>query len=488
MKANTALSDELTLAKRDLAFEINEKGKRAAELVIANIELTFQNEEKEKRAAELTIVNRKLAFQIAEREKLAAELIIANDALAFQNEEKKKRAADLILANQELVYENGEKEKRAAELVVANHELTFQNNEKEKRAAELIVANRELTFQNEEKEKRALELVLANKELLFQNGEKEKRAAELVIANGELAFQNEEKEKRALELVLANQELLFQNGEKEKRAAELVIANKELAFQNEEKEKRAAELITLNAELKAFSYVSSHDLQEPLRKIQLLSDRILGMENQSLSEKGKDHMHRILSAATRMRTLIDDLLAFSSLNIAERKFEIVDLNIIIDEVKDELKETIDEKHLTIEALKLCKVRMIPFQFCQVIHNLINNSLRFSKPGVAPSIVIESRIAKGRALGEEKLQPEASYCHISFSDNGIGFDPEYKDRIFEVFKRLHGREAYAGSGIGLAIVKKIMDNHNGIITATGSPDRGATFNIYLPYESDAESVG
>src|SRR5450830_804030 len=169
--------------------------------------------------------------------------------LAFQNEEKEKRAAELGIANKELAFQNEEKEKRAAELGIANKELILQNEEKEKRAAELGIANKELAFQNEEKEKRAAELGIANKELIFQNEEKEKRAAELGIANKELAFQNEEKEKRAAELGIANKELAFQNEEKEKRAAELGIANKELAFQNEEKEKRAAELVIANKAL-----------------------------------------------------------------------------------------------------------------------------------------------------------------------------------------------------------------------------------------------
>ncbi|MBA3663076.1 MAG: PAS domain S-box protein [Bacteroidetes bacterium] len=166
------------------------------------------------------------------------ELILANRELAFQNEEKEKRADELFIANKELAFQNHEKEKRAGELFIANKELAFQNEEKEKRANELIIANEELAFQNHEKEKRAGELFIANKELAFQNEEKEKRADELIIANEELAFQNEEKEKRAGELFVANKELAFQNKEKEKRAAELVIADIELDFQNKEKEKR----------------------------------------------------------------------------------------------------------------------------------------------------------------------------------------------------------------------------------------------------------
>ena len=191
-----------------------------------------------------------MAFQNNEKEKRAAELVTANTELAFQNCEKEKRAGELVTANTELAFQNDEKEKRAAELATANTELAFQNDEKEKRAAELVTANTELAFQNDEKEKRAAELVTANTELAFQNDEKEKRAAELIIANTELIFQNDEKEKRAAELILANIELAFQNDEKEKRAAELIIANTELAIQNDEKEKQKI----ANEELEAFSY------------------------------------------------------------------------------------------------------------------------------------------------------------------------------------------------------------------------------------------
>ncbi|MCO5251083.1 MAG: ATP-binding protein [Candidatus Kapabacteria bacterium] len=243
---------EFVIANKELAFQNDEKEKRAAELIIANKELAFQNDEKERRAAKLVIANKELILQNDEKEKRAAELVIANKELAFQNDEKEKRAAELIIANKELAFQNDEKEKRAAELIIANKELAFQNDEKEKRAAELVIANKELAFQNDLKEKRAAELIIANKELAFQNDEKEKRAAELIIANNELAFQNELKEKRAAELIIANKELAFQNDEKEKRAAELIIANNELAFQNDLKEKRAAELILAKEKAEEF--------------------------------------------------------------------------------------------------------------------------------------------------------------------------------------------------------------------------------------------
>jgi len=275
---NQKWSNDLRKANKELAFQNEEKEKRAEELVLANKELAFQNDEKEKRAGELVLANKELAFQNKEKEKRAAELVIANGELAFQNNEKEKRAGELSIANKELAFQNDEKGKRAEELVLANKELAFQNDEKEKRAGELVLANKELAFQNKEKEKRAAELVIANGELAFQNNEKEKRAGELSLANKELAFQNDEKGKRAEELVLANKELAFQNEEKEKRAAELVLANKELALQNIKSIKQA---IT-NKELEAYNQDIKLDSQYSLSLIEASLDPLV-----TISPKGK---------------------------------------------------------------------------------------------------------------------------------------------------------------------------------------------------------
>jgi signal transduction histidine kinase len=318
-------------------------------------------------------------------------------------------------------------------------------------------------------------LIIANKELVFQNEEKEKRAAELIIANKELVFQNQEKEKRAAELIIANEELLFQNAEKEKRAAELIVANNELAFQNYEKEKRAAELINANKELEAFSYIAGHDLQEPLRKIQTFADHLLETENENLSGKGKDYLRRMQLATSRMQQLIKDLLSYSRTNATERKLEKTDLHSIVEEVKADLKDTIEEKHAVIEATDTCEMYIIPFQFRQLMFNLISNSLKFSKPYPSPHIVITSSVTQGCA----GALPEKSYCHITVTDNGIGFEPAYNELIFGVFQKLHGKQEYAGTGIGLAIVKKIVENHHGTITASGELNVGAKFDICIP---------
>jgi light-regulated signal transduction histidine kinase (bacteriophytochrome) len=360
-----------------------------------------------------------------------------------------------------------------------NQELVLQHQEKEKRALELIIANNELVFQNEEKGKRAAELVIANTELVFQNEEKGKRAAELAIANEELIFQNEEKGKRAAELVIANTELAFQNEEKGKRAAELAIANEELAFQNEEKGKRAIELTNANKELMAFNYISSHDLHEPLRKIQIFTGLILEKEAVNLSQSGKDYFSRIQSAVARMDQLLLDLLAYARINATEHKFAQIDLNVIVEEVRMDLKETIEEKHAVIEFTEICPANIIAFQFRQLMLNLVSNALKFSIPGIFPYIIITSRIVSGRDLNVQGIAPETEYCHITVKDNGIGFEAEYAERIFEVFQKLHGKDEYSGTGIGLAIVKKIVDNHNGVITATSELSKGATFDIYIP---------
>jgi len=378
-----------------------------------------------------------------------------------------------------LVLQNTDREELAGKLIHVNEELGFQNEEKEKRASELAIANLELAFQNEEKEKRSSELAIANLELGFQNEEKEKRASELAIANLELAFQNEEKEKRSSELAIANLELEFQNTTKEKLAAELIIANHELAFQNQEKEKRASELIVANKELQLFLNISSHDLQEPLRKIQMAASRVTSEDYMALSPKGRDHFIKMQEAALSMQALIDDLLTYSRTNNEERNFENKDISEIVDEVRNELKESIEEKGAIIEVIENCKANVIHFQFRQLISNIISNALKFSIPGQAPRIIISSSLKQGSACPMDKLIQDQEYCHIRIADNGIGFDNIYKDKIFEVFQRLYGKETYKGTGIGLAIVKRIVENHNGVITATGELNKGATFDIYIP---------
>lgn len=380
---------------------------------------------------------------------------------------QKKHGVQLILlAFQDVT----EIRKKSQELLQKEKEL-FNKNVRERKAEKVKLENAVA--------ERTRELALANSELVYQNEEKEKRSAELVIANKELAFQSEEKEKRSAELIIANKELVIQNTQKAKLAAELITANEELLFQNKEKEKRANELATANEDLMAFNYISSHDLQEPLRKIQTFSSRILEKENARLSETGQDQFRRILSAAGRMRQLIEDLLAYSRTNTTERIFETMELSTIINEVKDELKERIKEQHAIVDVLSTCKINIIHFQFRQLLYNLISNALKFAHTGRKPHITVTSSTLTGSKLNYKKLLPKVNYCHISIADNGIGFEPEFKERIFEVFQKLHNQEKYHGTGIGLAIVKKIVENHHGLVTAKGELGVGATFDVYIP---------
>lgn len=262
----------------------------------------------------------------------------------------------------------------------------------------------------------------------------------------------------------------------------LLIANKELVFQNDEKEKRAVELLNANKELLAFNFISSHDLQEPLRKIQTFISKIITEEKENLSSNGKKNIDRIHSSATRMRRLIDDLLAYSRVNSLDREYEFADFHPILEEVKYELKEIIIEKNATIIAHDLLPANIVVFQFRQLIQNLISNALKYSSPDRIPIITIETRIVKrsDTAIREIKSLPQnCDYWNMTVKDNGIGFDEQFNKRIFVIFQRLVTNDNYSGTGIGLAIVKKIVENHNGIVMAKGEIDKGATFEVYIP---------
>jgi signal transduction histidine kinase len=249
------------------------------------------------------------------------------------------------------------------------------------------------------------------------------------------------------------------------RTAELVEKNKSL--------------VLLNKELEAFAYISSHDLQEPLRKIQTISSIILQTENENLSGKGKDYFKRMQDAAKRMQTLINDLLAYSRTNISEGIFESTDLEMLLNEVLFDLNDEIKTTGAKLNIGNIGTATVIPFQFRQLLYNMVGNALKFKSKNRPLQINIRNSIETGAVIGLSKLNPDAEYYHITIADNGIGFEPQYSDKIFEVFQRLHDRTHFEGTGIGLAIVKKIMDNHHGLIKATGKLDQGATFDIYIP---------
>lgn len=233
----------------------------------------------------------------------------------------------------------------------------------------------------------------------------------------------------------------------------------------------------MNSELEAFNYISSHDLQEPLRKIQLFTDKIENEEAHNLSEKGKEAFQKIRTSAFRMQALINDLLLYSRTKFDERKFELKDLNIIANDVIKDLQEEVRTQSVTFDIKDLGSLKIIDFQFRQLLYNLISNSLKFASADRNLIVTVSSKITNGEA---NKLSPLTKYHQITISDNGIGFDQYYSEKIFGLFQALHTKPLKS-TGIGLTIVKRIVENHKGFIKAEGILNQGATFNIFIPIE-------
>ncbi|WP_375445932.1 CheR family methyltransferase [uncultured Fibrella sp.] len=276
-----------------------------------------------------------------------------------------------------------------------------------------------------------------------------------------------------------NTEIQEQKEQTEVLEKAVISRTHELRLANDMLGRKNSELKKINKELESFTYISSHDLQEPLRKLQTLANTILEKESRNLSVSGKDAFRRLQKSAERMQHLIQDLLAFSKLSSHELTREMIDPALILTEVVKEFSELIDEKHAIIDITELCPINMVAFQFRQLLTNLIGNALKFSDPSVPPHIRISCVVVKGSDLGNELLVANQTYYHLTVTDNGIGFDPKYNEKIFDVFQRLHRKEQYDGTGIGLAIVKKIVENHNGLIVATGELTKGARFDMYIP---------
>lgn len=238
-----------------------------------------------------------------------------------------------------------------------------------------------------------------------------------------------------------------------------------------------------NEELESFTYIASHDLQEPLRKIQSFCKLIVAKEGEIfLTDSTRDYFTRIISAAARMQNLINALLSYSNTNKQEIEFKATNLNEVVEEVKNNLSDLFEEKKVIIESSDLPTVQGIQIQFSQLFSNIIHNAVKYSKSDVVPHIKITAA-----QLSEEEMKADipgvkGKFWKIAIADNGIGFDQQYEHKIFELFQRLHGRSAYEGTGIGLAICKKIIHNHHGFITATGQTGVGAVFNIYLPSQN------
>jgi PAS domain S-box-containing protein len=270
------------------------------------------------------------------------------------------------------------------------------------------------------------------------------------------------------------------------RTAELESANQLLREEIVERTRAegraqaaAVELGRSNEDLEKFAYVASHDLQEPLRKIQAFGDRLAKRYRDALGPDGQEYVDRMKAAAARMRTLIDDLLAFSRVTTKAQGFHPVDLSAVARDVVSDLDASIAQNDGTVDVGPLPTVGADPTQMRQLVQNLIGNALKFHRPGVPPVVTVRAVPWVSLPLDSDPLRPPGDGYRITVADNGIGFDPAYAERVFEVFQRLHGRGEYEGTGIGLAICRKIVQRHGGTIVAHGRPGEGATFIIDLP---------
>lgn len=272
----------------------------------------------------------------------------------------------------------------------------------------------------------------------------------------------------------------------ELRTQELATINEELEAQNEEYvavneelEEANQLLIRSNESLQQFSYIVSHDLQEPLRKIRQFSEILKKQYGRQLGS-GTEYLDRMQSAGSRMSALIDDLLAFAHISVHKKKDEQVALEQVIKDILLDQDLLIEETGATINVGPLPVVAGDGSQLRQLFQNLLSNALKFRHAATAPLVQVRSALVAGSLLaGVSRDSPASRYHCIEVADNGLGFDEKYLDRIFQVFQRLHGRAQFAGTGIGLSICEKVVTNHGGMITARSKPGEGATFVVYLP---------
>mgnify|MGYP001450392298 CR=1 FL=1 len=247
----------------------------------------------------------------------------------------------------------------------------------------------------------------------------------------------------------------------------------------EEARSLAVTLEVSNRDLQDFASVASHDLQEPLRKILAFGDRLGSRYGDTLGEQGQDYLKRMMDASQRMRNLIDDLLTLSRVSSQSNPNVPVDLAAVSEQVLADLEIAIEKSGGRLEVGDLPTIEADPTQMRQLLQNLISNALKFQKPGEPPVVKIKSQLFEDYSEDDAGAAHAQKMLELTVEDSGIGFDESYGDRIFKVFQRLHGRNEYEGTGLGLAVCRKIVERHNGTITAKSKPDQGAKFIVTLP---------
>lgn len=280
------------------------------------------------------------------------------------------------------------------------------------------------------------------------------------------------------QLIAQEQKLIAINKSLENEINERKYSEEKVKALNLQLLQNIDKLEAVNKDLDRFAFMASHDLQEPLRKIRTFSERLYSQFGDQLDENGKKYINRIQSATARLQTLIKDILTFSKISVEAGSFVESDLTQLVKEVLNEMESAVIEKNARVSIDNLPSLSINPTLMRPLFYNLIHNALKYSKKDVAPVIRIHSEFDPGNEDSNER-EIRNKYCRIFIEDNGIGFEQIYSDQIFDMFKRLHHHHEYEGTGIGLALCKKIVEEHNGYISARGVVGTGATFIISLP---------